>query len=64
MSDAKADLLVLDYELPVIAFESVQARMRLALAIGDLDLIDEIQPELAAAVAAVRTANAPRHILN
>lgn len=50
----------LDYELAVIAFESVQARMKLAIDIGDIELIDKIQPELAAAAAAVRPAKAPR----
>lgn len=57
-------LPTLDYELAVIVFESVQARMKLAIDIGDLELIDKIQPELAAAAAAVRAAKAPLGLLN
>lgn len=64
MSEAKTDETALDYELAVIAFELVQARMKLAIDTGDLELIDEIQPELAAAAAAVRTAKAPEHVVN
>ena len=48
MSDAATDAEnfaeTLDYEVSVIAFESVQARMKLAIDTGDLELIDEIQP--------------------
>lgn len=34
MSNVQSDPSALDYELAVIPFESVQARMKLALAIG------------------------------
>ena len=54
----------LDYVLAVIAFESVQARMKLAIDIGDLDLIEKTSPELAEACAAVRAAKAPERVLN
>ena len=63
-TDAENFAETLDYEVSVIAFESVQARMKLAIDTGDLELIDEIQPELAAAAAAVRAAKAPERILN
>ena len=63
-TDAENFAETLDYEVSVIAFESVQARMKLAIDIGDLDLIEKTSPELAEACAAVRAAKAPERVLN
>lgn len=64
MRDAQTDEDELDYDLAVIFFEHVRAKMNLALSIGDAELIDEIQTELTAAAAAVRAAKLPRRLLN